>query len=154
VAQGGDFMQIGAVGMTFQPYVFNTNTVSASSLNKVSPIADDALTSSVDYYSNSKNQNPLKMGQTSNFADVLAMQMQLGQNNATRVMKPAEEETAAENVQSGAAQAVSLTSEQTAEAVENVVGSVTDPGQSFNQGGTASYLMSRAIDAYTMSLAV
>ena len=142
-------MQIGAVGMTFQPYVFNTNTVSANSLNKVSPIADDALTSSVDYYSNSKNQNPLKMGQTSNFADVLAMQMQLGHNNAARIMKPAEEEMEAERVQSET-QAVGSISEQTAETVENIIGNVTDPGQS----GTISYQLSRAIDAYTMSLAV
>lgn len=83
-------MQISPVGISFRPYIYNTNTVSANSLNKISGIEDDALKSSVDY-SNDKNENPLKLGETSNFADVLAMQFQLGQNNAARVMKPAED---------------------------------------------------------------
>ena len=100
-------MQIGAVGMSFQPYIYNTNYVSANSLNKISPIEDDALKSSVDYNS-SRNQNPLKMGQTANFADVLAMQFQLGQNNAARIMKPAAEFEAADTAESEAQAAENL----------------------------------------------
>lgn len=79
-------MRIGVIGMYFQPYIYNTNTVSADSLDKVAKIEDDALKSSVDY-SNDRNENPLKMGETKNFADVLAMQMQLGRNNAARIMQ-------------------------------------------------------------------
>ncbi|MBO6015277.1 MAG: hypothetical protein J6P60_01655 [Lachnospiraceae bacterium] len=139
-------MQIGAVGMNFQPYVFNTNSVSANSLNKISPIADDALASSVDYYSNSKNQNPLKMGQTANYADVLAMQFQLGQNNATRIMKPEQEQ------ETQAADIAPVASEQISEAAANTVSSVSEADQGA-QSDVASYLMNRAIEAYTMDLA-
>ena len=54
--------------------------------NKVAKIEEDALKSSVDY-SNDRNENPLKIGETKNFADILAMQMQLGRNHAARIMQ-------------------------------------------------------------------
>lgn len=79
-------MRIGAIGIYYRPYIYNTNTVSAKSLDKIAKIEDDALKSNVDY-SNEQNENPLKMGETKNFADVLAMQMQLGRNNAARIMQ-------------------------------------------------------------------
>lgn len=79
-------MRIGAIGMYYRPYIYNTNTVSSNSLNKIAKIEDDALKSNVDY-SNDQNENPLRMGETKNFADVLAMQMQLGMNNAARIMQ-------------------------------------------------------------------
>ena len=83
-------MRIGAVG--FSPYVYRVNSVSASSLSRVSPIGDDLLASKTDFsgLSGVKNDenatiNPLKRGETANFADVLAMQMQMGRLHAERI---------------------------------------------------------------------
>ena len=82
-------MKISPVGISFQPYIYNTNVVSANSLNKISGIEEDALKSSVDY-SLDKNENPLKKGETSNFQELLEMQLQLGKNHAARAMKSIE----------------------------------------------------------------
>lgn len=85
-------MRIGDVG--FSPYVYNTNYVSARSMDKISAIGDDLVTSGTDYSSlidDSLNENPLQRGETSNFADVLAMQFQMSRMNASRLIKPAEE---------------------------------------------------------------
>ena len=80
-------MEIGAVG--FSPYVYRINSISASSLNRVSPIGDDLLSSKTDFSGlvedENKTINPLKRGETSNFADVLAMQFQMGRLNAERI---------------------------------------------------------------------
>lgn len=89
-------MRIGAVGFqTYQPYIYNTNTVSGNSLSKVKPIGDDLLSSKTDFSGmtdeEKQNLNPLRRGETVNFADVIAMQMQMGRVNADRIMKPAEE---------------------------------------------------------------
>lgn len=89
-------MQIGA--LSFRPYIYNTNYVSAESLDKISGIGDDLTTSGTDYSSlvdDSLNENPLQRGETANFADVLQMQFQMGQMNASRLIKPAEEIDAA-----------------------------------------------------------
>ena len=88
-------MTIGAIGAyNFQPYVYNTNTVSAASMNKLSKISEDVLDKKIDYSEltdESKNTNPLKKGQTLNFQSMLEMQMQRGQNNAARIMRPAQD---------------------------------------------------------------
>lgn len=89
-------MRIGAVGFqTYQPYIYNTNTLSRNSLSKVKPI-DDLLSSGTDFSGmtdeEQQNLNPLRRGETVNFADVIAMQMQMGRMNADKIMKPAEEE--------------------------------------------------------------
>ena len=80
-------MEIGAVG--FSPYVYRVNSISASSLNRVSPIGDDLLSSKTDFLGlvedENRTINPLKRGETSNFADVLAMQFQMGRMNADRI---------------------------------------------------------------------
>ncbi len=84
-------MQVGAV--SFQPYIYNTNSVSSASMNKVQGISDDLLSQKTDYSgltSEAENINPLRMGESANFVDILSMQMQIGQNNANRIMKPAE----------------------------------------------------------------
>ena len=41
-----------------------------------------------------QNLNPLRRGETVNFADVIAMQMQMGRINADKIMKPAEKTAA------------------------------------------------------------
>lgn len=158
-------MRIGAVGMGFQPYIYNTNTVSSSSLNKVAPIEDDALKSSVDY-SSSRNQNRLRMGQTANFADVLAMQMQIGQNNATRIMKPAakQQEMASVQTEQPAQDQAELSGQSVQDQAEftghkaqagqsSTESAMTLGGQDLSQSGVSPYMMNRAIDAYTMALA-
>lgn len=110
-------MQIGAVG--FSPFVYNTNAVSSASMNKVSSIGKDALASKTDFSGltlQGENQNPLKKGQTANWADVLSMQMEMSQRNAARIMKPAEDatETASQAVTATAPTASSAQSETTA----------------------------------------
>ena len=89
-------MRIGAVSFqTYQPYIYNTNTVSGNSLSRVKPISDDLLSSKTDFSGmaneEQQNLNPLRRGETVNFADVIAMQMQMGRMNADKIMKPAEE---------------------------------------------------------------
>lgn len=81
-------MRIGAVGAS--PYVYNTNAVSSASLNKIKGIGNDLTSAGSDFSgltdSVGVNENPLKLGETKNFVDVVGMQMQMGRMNASRVM--------------------------------------------------------------------
>ena len=84
-------MRIGAAD--FQPYIYNTNYVSGNSLGRVSAVGDP-FTSKTDYselLDESLNENPLRKGETSNFMDILQMQLYTGRMNASRVLKPAGE---------------------------------------------------------------
>ena len=81
-------MGIGAIG-AFQPYVFNTNMLSVNSLNPVSAVGNDVQNSHLNTekltpYSG-QTINPLSLGETSNFADILGMQMQMGMNQADQL---------------------------------------------------------------------
>ena len=83
-------MQIGAIGATpYTPYIYNTNTVNRASMNKISAINDDALASKTDFsnLTTGETTNPLKRGESLDFAGILSMQMQMGRMNAARVMK-------------------------------------------------------------------
>lgn len=96
-------MEIGAIG--YSPYVYRVNQISASSLNRVSPIGDDLLASKTDFSDLAKDENvtvnPLKRGETSNFADVLAMQLQMGRLNADRIFQnPVQSEAQAHQAES------------------------------------------------------
>lgn len=78
--------------ISFHPYIYNTNFLSRSSMNKVSAIPDDLLSSKTDFSGltdGDLNENPLRRGETSHFADVLQMQFQTGQQNAARLIRPA-----------------------------------------------------------------
>lgn len=92
-------MEIGAI--SFQPYIYNTNSLSKASLGKVSPISDDLLSQKTDFSglaSSEENINPLKKGETLHFDDLLEMQMQSGRNNAERIFGGAEDNlTVSEN---------------------------------------------------------
>lgn len=83
-------MGVGAIsGYAFQPYIYNTNTVSAKSLNKISAISDDLTSAKTDFtslYSEEQNINPLKKGETANFAEIFEQQMQMSQMNASRIL--------------------------------------------------------------------
>lgn len=87
-------MRIGSIGFqTYQPYIYNTNTLSRNSLSRVKPIGDDLLASGTDFSGmteEEENLNPLRKGETLHFADVIAMQMQMGRMNADKIMKPAD----------------------------------------------------------------
>lgn len=96
-------MRVGGIGSAMvQPYIYNTNTVSRNSLNKVSGISDDVTKSKTDFSGLSesgKNTNPLRMGETKDFAGILAQQFFTGQMNAARVIKVADEMKPEEFVQ-------------------------------------------------------
>ncbi len=74
---------IGAVGVTaYDPYIYNTRRVSASSLGSVDRIPDDATRGGVNFISSQAEQtniNPLKKGETADFAGVLMSQMAMSQ---------------------------------------------------------------------------
>jgi hypothetical protein len=83
-------MDIGAIGV--QSYIYNTNQVDAASMNRVRAIPSDINAERTDYSGlTEENTNPLRPGQSSNFADILGSQMAMGQQNAARIL-PAEEE--------------------------------------------------------------
>lgn len=97
-------MQIGSVG--FRPYIYNTNTVSPSSMNKISAIGKDALASKTDVSAltsdeakKSETTNPLKRGESLDFAGILQMQMQMSRMNADRLIKPQDEQAQADATQ-------------------------------------------------------
>ena len=80
-------MQVGAVSMAMpMPYIYNTNRVDRTSMNKINPIEDDLLESKTDFSGlTQENINPLATGETKDFASVLDMQMQTGFQNAARL---------------------------------------------------------------------
>ena len=92
-------MRIGALGvMDFRPYIYNTNRLNSNSLRKVASIGDDLLSSKTDFSAltdEEQNTNPLRPRQTVNFMDVLNKQMYTGRLNASRGIKPVEEEVTA-----------------------------------------------------------
>lgn len=147
-------MTIGALN-TFnsQPYVYNTNTVSAASMNKLSRISDDVLDKKVDYSDladESKNINPLKKGQTLDFQSMLEMQMQRGQNNAARIMRPAQEQQAEEEGTTPASAAnvtqFNRASARAQEPAANAANTVDTNSDNTN----ISYQMQQALNAYGM----
>lgn len=78
--------------ISFKPYIYNTNYLNRSSLNKVSAIPDDALSSKTDFSEltdEDLNENPLRKGETADFENVLQRQFQTGRQNAARLIKPA-----------------------------------------------------------------
>ena len=90
-------MQIGAVSM--RPYIYNTNGVSSKSMNKIAAIGDDVTSSKLDVSAlvsddakRQQNMNPLKPGQSLDFAGILQMQMQMSRMNEARVMQPVKTE--------------------------------------------------------------
>ena len=148
-------MTIGALGAYgLQPYVYNTNTVSAASMNKLSKISDDVLDKKIDYNEltdESKNINPLKKGQTLDFQSMLEMQMQRGQNNAARVMRPAAESQADEETAQASNTNVMRFDQASARAQETTANASTaDNANADDANNNISYQMQQALNAYGM----
>lgn len=150
-------MTIGALSAYgAQSYVYNTNMLSSASMNKLSKISDNVLDKKIDYSEltdESKNVNPLKKGQTLDFQSMLAMQMQRGQNNAARVMKPMQETQAAEdeNEQAQSSGAVAAQFDQAAQSVKATEAAAGQGAADMTDtGSNVSYQMQQALNAYGM----
>ena len=160
-------MSIGAINaygsfnaLSLRPYVYNTNSVSAASMSKLSRISDDVLDKKIDYSEltdESLNENPLKKGQTLNFQDMLDMQMRRGQNNAARIMRPmgtvqdTEEGTVAAQTVAGAGMdtAPARSDVKEVQAEKTVEAAGTD--ETVNAGSdNINYQMQQALRAYEM----
>ncbi|MBD5521790.1 MAG: hypothetical protein HDR03_11350 [Lachnospiraceae bacterium] len=140
-------MRIGGIGNVYPTYVYNPNTVTSKSMNKLSRISDDVLDKKVDYSKTAtqENQNPLKKGQTIDFEGVLAKQMQEGQNRAAKIMPkgldPAENQNKAAEVKTNELAAKS--------AAENTKANFD--AENTESGNNANVTqMQRAIQAYEM----
>ncbi|MCL2718693.1 MAG: hypothetical protein FWE14_07910 [Lachnospiraceae bacterium] len=93
-------MQIGAVGL--EPFIYNTNQVSAASMNRVPAVPNDINAERTDYsglVGNDENTNQLQPGESANFANIIEEQMSRSQQNAARIIRDdtAVENTAVEN---------------------------------------------------------
>lgn len=167
-------MRIGAIA--YQPYVYNTNTVSAASLNRIGAIPNDATAGRTDFEGLTKeeeNVNPLKRGQSANFMDILSSQMAMSRTRSAMLLKPAAsggEDTAA-NAVADAMQQDETTGKNTVQAVSDLVEkqdteqqaadatlTIGDEksgaaGSSMNGAEDAvSYKMRYALDAYSMAM--
>lgn len=156
-------MRIGAVG--FSPYIYNTNAVSSSSMNKIAPIGggDDLLEAKTDISSLTsakKNENPLRPGQSSNFVDILEQQMQMSRMNADRLMNRSEEAIMASSdagINSNATQAVTMLQPENQIDKQSIPPVSNDVQQ--NQNGMAqsesernAYQIQRAMEAYQLNI--
>lgn len=89
---------IGAVGsVPYNPYIYNSKQVTSASLNKIDRISDDPTDGGVDFNAVNKvdekaNLNPLKKGESANFADILMSQMSMSQMNQARLLGGATED--------------------------------------------------------------
>lgn len=140
-------MRIGGIGNVYPTYVYNPNTVSSKSMDKLSRISDNVLDKKVDYSETAaqENQNPLKKGQTIDFEGVLAKQMQQAKNRAAKVMpdglKPVENQEKTEEVKAQELNAKA--------AAENV--NVNPDAENAASGNNSNVTqMQRAIQAYEM----
>ena len=82
-------MGVGAIGsLGMSGYIYNPNKVTAKSLDKVQRISDDILDGKLDVKNelSQENENPLKVGETKDFAAILESQMFSGYNKAAMLL--------------------------------------------------------------------
>ncbi|MCR5108049.1 MAG: hypothetical protein K6B28_07780 [Lachnospiraceae bacterium] len=96
-------MQVGGIGTSYSmPYIYNTNSISSASMNKIQGIGNDLLTSKTDFSAltdEQQNVNPLKRGETVDFNGILKEQMEKSRQNASRVMSPTDSLQAIDQMQ-------------------------------------------------------
>lgn len=176
-------MRIGAIA--YQPYVYNTNTVSATSLNRIGAIPNDATAGRTDFeelVNDKENVNPLGIGESANFMDILSSQMAMSRTRSAMLFKPTasgEEGAMASAMTDAAANAVADAMQQDGtigkDAAQTVSRIVSDQdaqqkavgetltvgdkesgaaGSSMNemQENAMSYKMRHALDAYSMAM--
>lgn len=164
-------MRIGAIA--YQPYVYNTNTLSAASLNRIGAIPDDATAGRTDFEGltqDQENTNPLGRGQSANFMDIWSSQMAKSRTKSAMLLKPAasgeadapagaaqKDETAARDAVQAASDPVNgLNAQQKAADGALTIGDEESgaAGSPMNetQENAMSYKMRRALDAYSMAM--
>lgn len=130
-------MRIEPIGSySYHPYIYNTNRLNRNSLSRVKPIEEDLLSSKTDFTGlvedkpelPKQNENPLKPGETLNFADMVEKQMNEGRRNAARVMRSADAASRGKESQNDVARM---------------------PG---GQADGISYQMRRALEAYSANM--
>lgn len=79
-------MGIAPIGAIASPQIYNVNSVSAKSLNKIKGISDDLTKSRTDFTGlvedENENTNPLAKGETRDFEGLAQMEMAMGQSRA------------------------------------------------------------------------
>lgn len=154
-------MRIGGIGNVYPNFVYNTNEVSSNSLNKLSKISDDVLDKKINYEAKNteENQNPLRKGETKDFQNILAKQMQEGQNRAAAILPfglaPSEEtKTTAQVTKPEAGQGAKETENTETARTENISSISETQEQNRQEQNMVSYQMQRAMQAYEMFMAV
>lgn len=156
-------MQISAVGFT--PYIYNTNTISALSMNRIAAIPGDVTEQKIDYTGltsdESENINPLGIGQSANFMDILSSQMSMSRYHQARIMKdmrPMEEEpfdtreNTADDVQEWFKLQETDAEQQQEISWQNPADSREDLFDRSMGNGFTLYQRNRALEAYSMSM--
>lgn len=163
-------MAIGAISaygamsaISFRPYVYNANTLSSASMNRLSRISDDVLDKKIDYSELTDerlNENPLKKGQTLDFQGILDMQMRRGQNIASRIMRPVEAEDAQDREDEAAQTAAGtdaaarsdLLRTQAVQSADKIAAEADADVAADESGSNINYQMQQALRAYEMSM--
>lgn len=141
-------MQIGALGaMNYTPYVYNANTLSRASMNKISAIPEDGTKQKVDYSGlvseQAKNTNPLKRGESANFADIISSQMSMSRYHQANLM--AEESDASK---------IAKETEPQSGVVVDAFKNESQNMQGEQMGAGSNYRMNQALQAYNLSMGI
>lgn len=165
-------MRIGAIA--YQPYVYNTNTVSAASLNRINAIPNDATAGRTDFEGltqEQENSNPLGKGQSANFMDIFSSQMAMSRTKSAMLLKPAAASDD-EDVVASAVQKDETTGKDAVQSVSDIVNGqdiqrkaadealtigdeesgATGASANETQDYVTSYKMRHALDAYSMAM--
>lgn len=84
-------MGIAPIGAVASPQIYNVNSVSSKSLNKIKGISDDLTRSRTDFTGlvedYQENVNSLAKGETKDFDGLAQMAMAMGQNRAAMLFE-------------------------------------------------------------------
>lgn len=172
LSERGCGMRIGAIA--YQPYVYNTNTVSSASLNRIGAIPNDATAGRTDFEDVTKEQenvNPLLKGESANFMDILSSQMAMSRTKSAMLLKPAAS-TDDEDAAASALQQDGATGKEAMQQVSDIVmkedagqqaadamltigdeeSGATGAPMNETQENAMSYKMRHALDAYSMAM--
>ncbi|MDD6812131.1 MAG: hypothetical protein PUD93_09740 [Lachnospiraceae bacterium] len=137
-------MRIGGIGNYYGTYVYNPNILSSNSMQKLSRISDDVLDKKIDYSGlvQQENENPLEIGETSDFESVLAKQFSEGYQRAAKIFPEG-----ITPIEGGSSQKEDVLSIE-----EKVPGEGNGTTDALSESRNISYQMQRAIQAYEMTM--